>query len=86
MSDPSITDALTYGGSLLAGGGISSIVVRFLFADVAKRLDRIEKTLEDAGKQQDARHESMVERMVRVETKADAAHRRLDELGQRRRK
>lgn len=82
MSDPSdlLGGVLSHGLSVAGGGGIAGVVVRFLFADVAKRLDRIEKTIEEQGKQHDTRHESMIERLARVESKADAAHRRIDEL------
>lgn len=87
MSDPDLLGGImTHGLSVAGGGGIAAGVVRFLFSDVAKRLDKIEKTLEEAGKQGAERHESLIERITRVEGKADAAHRRIDEQGQRRRR
>lgn len=86
MSDPSdlLGGIVSHGLSVAGGGGIAGVVVRFLFADVAKRLDKIEKTLEEQGKQTDARHETVIGRLARVEAAADAAHRRLDERGKRR--
>ncbi len=86
MTDDLIHSALTHGGSLLAGGSVSAWVVRFLFSDVAKRLQKIEESLEASGVKADTRHETLIERVVKVESMAQAAHRRIDELPRSRRR
>ena len=86
MSDDLVNTALTAGGSLITGGGITAWAVRLLFAGFGTRLDKIEKTLEELSRVGSERHESMIDRLARVESKADAAHRRLDDYPATRRK
>ncbi len=88
MSDPDFVDkALTAGGSIIGGGGFVGIMVRLLMGGVTKRLDSIDASLKDqrkelaeSRKEQNSRHEAMLERVVKVEGKATSAHARLDAL------
>ena len=79
MADESILSLLGTGGSVIAGGGVSAVVVRALFSSFSKRLDDIDGTLKKLVEKSDERHEKLIERLASVEAKADAAHRRLDE-------
>jgi hypothetical protein len=80
-----MSSAVTHGLALVSGGGLSGLVVRLLAGSFLKRLDDIEKTLKELVEKSDKRHEALLERLVHVEGKADAAHRRIDELSRRRR-
>jgi hypothetical protein len=84
VSDPS--DMVQTGLAVLTGGGASGVVVRLIFGGFAKRLDAIEKTLNGLTEKVDARHEKLIVEMTQVRGIAEAAHRRLDEQGIRRRK
>lgn len=87
MSDDVLGSAVSHGLALVAGGGTSGIVMRLLFGGFLKRLDDIESTLRQLVDKSDKRHEDMLERISRIESKADAAHTRIDSLpgGRRRR-
>ena len=65
---------------MLAGGGASAWFVRVMLADIAKRLEKIENALDLSDEKQDERHVATLREIVKVEGKADAAHRRLDEF------
>jgi uncharacterized coiled-coil DUF342 family protein len=75
MADDLIS-LLGAGGSVVASGGASWVVVRALFGSMKEQLAEISTTLKASVVKADERHE----RLVQVESKADAAHRRLDEL------
>lgn len=84
MADDVMSSAMSTGLAVISGGGVSGVMVRIIFGGFAKRLDEIEKTLKELGDKVDARHEKLIERLTTVEAQAQAAHRRLDEIGRRR--
>jgi hypothetical protein len=86
MADDSLNSAITHGVAVVSGGGLASAVVRFFLGSVTKRLDSIEHKLDELGEKSDSRYELLIERLSKVEGKADAAHKRLDEVGSRRRR
>lgn len=85
MSDDAMVQVFATGGSVVAGGGVSAVMVRFLFASFKEQLSEISATLKASITKGDERHERLLERITTVENEAKAAHRRLDEM-QRRRK
>lgn len=88
MNDPTnIDNILATGASVAGGGGLVGFLVRFLFNGVSKRLDNIDahlreqrKEITEMRKEQNVRYESTLERIVKAETKAQAAHARIDAL------
>lgn len=80
MADDTTTSALTHGVAVLTGGGATTLIARLFLGGILSRLDKIEESLKVIMEKQDKRHEDMLERLTRVEAKADAAHRRLDEI------
>lgn len=85
MPDDTLVTLLTTGGSVVAGGGVSAVVVRALFSTFGDRLKGMEEAVKQLVQKSDERHERLIERLAAVEGKADAAHRRLDEMKGRRR-
>lgn len=84
MADDAIATLLTTGGSMVAGGGVSAVAVRFLFASFKEQLVDMTRTLKEFIDKSEGRHEKLIERIAAIEAKADAAHRRLDERQRRR--
>lgn len=82
MADDALAQLLTTGATVATGGGVSAVVVRFLFGSVTRRLDNIERLLEA----QVARDRDNLVELTKVRGIAEAAHRRLDELQPRRRR
>jgi hypothetical protein len=78
-----ITSAATHGGTLIGGAGVSAWVLKLIFGDMGKRLDRIEESLEKLIEKNDQRHENLLKELGKVEMKADAAFRRFEELKER---
>jgi hypothetical protein len=86
MADDLMSQLLTAGAGTLAGGGVSAIAVRFLFASFKEQLTELATTVKDAVEKNDERHEKHVGELATMKAAIDAAHRRLDELSARRRR
>lgn len=91
MSDEPLQSVMTHGISVLGGGTVSAVVLRLMFADVAKqlagigsRLDKLDARNEVEAKESSTRHESSIERFAKLEQRVDAAWRDIDELKRRR--
>ena len=80
MADDSLMQLLGTGGSVLTGGGVSAVVMRFMFGGFNRRLDEIENTLKALVEKGDSRYEKLIERISAVESSAKRAHDRCDEL------
>lgn len=80
MSDDATTSAITHGVAVVTGGGATTLIARLFFGGILGRLDKIEDALKVIMEKQDKRHEDMLQRLTRVESKADAAHLRMDEF------
>ena len=78
-----MNDALMVGTSVAGGGSLTAFLVKFLFNGVTTRLDKIEESLEAMSKVNSDRHEGAIREGAKLESKVDAAHRRLDELNDR---
>jgi hypothetical protein len=79
MADDVLSQALAAGGSIVAGGGASALVIRLMFASIKEQLVEIATTLKAIDNKGDERHERVIERLALVEAKAQRAHDRLDD-------
>lgn len=84
MADDLVSQLLTAGVGTVAGGGVSAIAVRFMFASFKEQLTELTATLKDSVEKNDQRHENNIGERANMKAAIDAAHRRIDALEGRR--